>query len=215
MLVFSQENKFEKRSFPMYADYVSEIYNINCKIPENFTDLKFLEILKISEINTLYCPVIQSDDNECILMYDPMPRYGFMMSEIIKGEIGQMLNLNCCNNSITDTINIHHYTTIITGNYARNSFNADSVAFLNIPLRSAYKEKFNYCTDMFISKKEHACMVLKWFFTEIGEKNKEKYIKSLSKDIWYNAGVWTYNEEKRDSTILNFLGTIIRDTNQN
>ncbi len=67
-LAFSQENKYEKRSFPMSADYLSEIYNITCKMPAHFTDLKELAILKIKNGNFLHCPVIQSDNQECMTL---------------------------------------------------------------------------------------------------------------------------------------------------
>lgn len=213
-LVFSQEKRNEKLSFPIYANYVSEIYNINCKIPAKFTDLKHIELLILGKDafkGSIYCPVIQSDDEKCILMYHLTPHYGFLTSDIIKGEIGQMLNLNCCNNSITDTINIEHYATIISGRYVMNTFNADSIVFIDIPLQSAYKNKYIYCTSMLIIKKAHATMILKWFFTEEGKKNKDKYIKSLSKNIWYKDGEWKYDYERSVKPLIDYLGFLKQD----
>lgn len=210
--VFSQENKYEKLSFPMYADFVSKIYNVSCKMPENFIDLKYMEFLKIGkDVYRMgaYCPIMQSDDKECILMYHLIPEYGFLTSNIIKGEIGQMLDLNCCDNSIADTINIKHYATIISGYHARNTFNADSIIFMDIPLKSAYKDKYTSCTSMFIIKKAHATMIMKLFFTEAGKKDQHKYIKNLFKNIWYNDSDWTYDDEKSVISVKKFLDSYI------
>ncbi|MDD2284980.1 MAG: hypothetical protein PHQ11_06240 [Paludibacter sp.] len=211
-LVFSQENKYEKLSFSMYTDYVSKIYNINCKIPENFTDLKYMEFLKIRKDDYrmgVYCPVIQSNDKECILMYDLLLQYNVLVRNLIKSEIRWMQSLNCCDCLNTDTTNIEYYATIISGSYAKNMFNADSVIFMDIPLESAYKDTYTYCTSMFIIKKEHASMILKWFFTEAGNKDKDKYIKGLSKSIWYIDGAWTYDSEKRYAPVRDFLNSEI------
>lgn len=207
-LVLSQEKKDDKLSFPIYANYVSEIYNISCKIPSKFTDLKYIELLNLGKDTykgSIYCPVVQSDDKECILMYQLTPHYGFLTSDIVKGEIGQMLNLNCCNNSITDTINIEYYATIVSGRYVKNTFNADSIIFMDIPLQSAYEKKYIYCTSMLIVKKTNATMILKWFFTEAGRKNKDKYINRLSKNIWYKDGGWKYDNEKSVKSLIEYL----------
>lgn len=39
-LGFSQTITLEPGSFPWYDDILSKTYNINCKLPVNFTDLK-------------------------------------------------------------------------------------------------------------------------------------------------------------------------------
>jgi len=53
-------------------------------------------------------------------------------------------------------------------------------------------------------------MALKWFFTDTGKKDQDKYIKSLSKNIWYNEGSWSL-DEKWPISMINFLGPIIWD----
>ncbi len=216
-LMFSQENSYEKRSFPMYSNSLSKIYNISCRIPDSFTDLKFLELLKIDQNyweQKPYCPVIQSDDKDCILMYFFVPQYSFLTRNLIKGEIKWMQGINCCSCSNNDTIDIENYATVITGNYAKTAFNADSVIFMDIPLETPFKGKYTYCTSMLITKKDHATMVLKWFFTDTGKKNQDKYIKSLSKNIWYNEGSWSLDSKESVISILNFLGPVILDKKQ-
>ena len=208
-LVFSQENSDKKRSFPMYSNYVSKIYNISCRIPDSFTDLNFLELLEIRQNywdKPPYCPVIQSDDKDCILMYSTLLQYGVLTSYLIKNEINWMQGaIYCCSCQNNDTINIEHYATFITGNYAKTAFNADTVIFMDIPLEAPYKGKYTYCTSMLITKKDHAPMALKWFFTDTGKKDQDKYIKSLSKNIWYNEGSWSL-DEKWPTSMMNFLG---------
>jgi len=63
---------------------------------------------------------------------------------------------------------------------------------------------------LLITKKDHATMALKWFFTDTGKKDQDKYIKSLSKNIWYNEGSWSL-DEKWPISMINFLGPIIWD----
>lgn len=207
-LAFSQENRFEKLSFTKYASYVSEIYNINCKMPGNFIDLKSIELIKLGNDvfkGSVYCPIIQSNDKECILMYNLTPHYGYLTLDIVKGEIGQMFQLNTCDNSITDTINADHYVTTVSGKYVKDIFNADSIIFMDIPLQSVYKNKYIYCTSMFIIKKAHATMILKWFFTEAGKIKKDIYINELSKTIWYKESEWKYDYERSIKPLVEYL----------
>ena len=89
------------------------------------------------------------------------------------------------------------YVTIIAGKKPREMFNADSifvydlqnadsVYFLDSSLEKMRKEKYPYCTGVFIHKNDRATMDIKFFFTEEGKKKKNEYIKRLSKHIWYD-----------------------------
>lgn len=49
---------------------------------------------------------------------------------------------------------------------------------------------------MMIVKKERATMILKWFFTENGLKNKDRYIDLLNNCITYKNGEWNYDKKK-------------------
>ena len=89
------------------------------------------------------------------------------------------------------------YVTIIAGKKPREMFNADSiyvydlpnadsVYFLDSSLEKMRKEKYPYCTGVFIHKNDRATMDIKFFFTEDGKKKRNDYIKRLSKHIWYD-----------------------------
>jgi hypothetical protein len=207
--IYSQENKNAILSFSNYAKNTLEIYNITCNMPDNFIDLNRIELLNLgkqaNKHRGLCCPIMESNDNQCVIMYHLVPEYGCLTNNLIIGEICKMFKLNCCDNSITDTINIGHYATIITGYYARTSFNADSVILMDIPLQCPYKDKYLYCISMFITKQAHATMILKWLFTETGKKNKDNYLNSFSKKIWYNEGEWKYDYKKSVKLLPEFL----------
>jgi hypothetical protein len=57
---------------------------------------------------------------------------------------------------------------------------------------------------MAIARKGRPTMYFKWFFTEEGKKNEEKYIKKLNKKVWYNKGEWTYDDETYKEGLTNF-----------
>lgn len=213
-LLFSQEKKIEPGSFLWYADIVSNIYNINCKIPANFTDLKSKHIEIYKDENgwsmSPYFPVIQSNDKECILMYNVLPLYGFWTKNLVIGEIAGMLGLNSCVPSQCDSIQIENYVTITTGKYVHASFNADSIITMDILRHKAYMDKYKYCTSMMIVKKDRATMILKWFFTENGLKRKDKYINSLSNSIEYKNGEWKYDKREIPSAYDKALSQILQ-----
>jgi hypothetical protein len=217
--IFAQVNP---RTFAEYSAYVSEKYNITCKIPKNFIDLKYLEVWKFRQesfgAGFVFNPVIQSDNQECILMYPMIFNYisdsSKYISKIsqsigrsmfknkpsvdygnddlprnnIKGQLRTVLgHLDNHGDIIRDsTFNFDDYVIVNAGKKVRKSFNADSVFIYDIPLKKAYKEKYVYCIGMVVTKKDRPYMQFMWLFTEEGEKKKDKYLKILSKKIWYN-----------------------------
>lgn len=221
--IFAQVNP---RTFTEYSAYVYEQYNITCKIPKNFIDLKYLEVWKFRQesfgAGFVFNPVIQSDNQECILMYPmifnyisesdeyiskisqgigrsmfknkPTVDYGDMLPRnTIKHQLRSVLgHLDKHGDIIRDSIfNVNDYVSVIAGKKVRKSFNADSVFIYDIPLEKAYKEEYVYCTGMVVTKKNRPYMQFMWFFTEEGKKKKDRYIKILSKKVWYND-----NEQK-------------------
>jgi len=214
-LGFSQNNIPESGSFRWYADIVSKTFNINCKLPDNFTDLKskHVEIYKDDndwKASYAYFPVIQSNDKECILLYNLLPSYGFWTRNLVIGEIAGMLGLDSCVPSQCDSIHLENHVTITTGKNIHNAFNADSLITFEIPRHKAYMDKYKYCISMMIVKKDRATMILKWFFTENGQKNKDKYINMLNNSIEYKNGEWKYNKRQIPSEDQKALSQILQ-----
>lgn len=77
--VFAQDNNpYEKRTFPAYSYFVSKAFDITCKMPAQFYDLKYMEPWKVREegrAGMFYCPIIQSKNKDCVLMYCYSPFY--------------------------------------------------------------------------------------------------------------------------------------------
>jgi hypothetical protein len=213
--VLAQNSQPEPGSFSWYADIVSKVYNINCKLPDNFTDLKskHVEIFKDEnnwKMSSPYFPVIQSNDKECVLMYNLLPLYGFWTKNLVIGEIAGMLGLDSCVPSQCDSIQLENHVTITTGKSVHDSFNADSIITFEIPRNKAYMDKYKYCTSMMIVKNDRATMILKWFFTENGQKNKDKYISMLNNSIEYKNGKWNYDKRQIPSEDQKALSQILQ-----
>ena len=119
----------------------------------------------------------------------------------ITGEIKTALDLyyhygSSLNNN-TAKFDFNDYVTIIAGKKPNKMFNADSIFVYDLPnadsvyffdesLEKMRKEKYPYCTGIFICKNGRATMDIKLFFTKKGEKKKSHYIEMLSKSIWYD-----------------------------
>lgn len=94
---------------------------------------------------------------------------------------------------------VYKYADFIFGRQARDKFNADGYSISDIPKVDEFEffslrgqsienlpiNKFSYCTSLFIQKDEKA-LEIKFFFTEKGLENKEKYLKTLDKHIWFD-----------------------------
>lgn len=216
--LFAQENFLYEKTFVGYVGFVSKEYGITCKIPEKFTDLdQYFVIQRIREdreAGSMYGPIFQAKDKECIVEYpfSPWPwispdELGLGISRKDSYPRAQIIfELNAALgfpdylqhrpsndtipriNALRDTSHFvfDDYVTIIAGKKAREMFNADSIFCYNIPLQKPYQKKYTYCTGMVLSKKDRASMYFKYFFTPKGKKKEDKYINLLSKQIWYN-----------------------------
>ena len=148
-----------------------------------------------------------------MIMYNAQPNYvsknekerlgmvncNFHRSQIT-GEIRSALRLyfghaNPLNKDNVET-RFNNYVTIIAGKKPYDMFNADSIFVYDLPnadsvyffdesLEIIRKEKYPYCTGVFICKNGMATMNIKLFFTKKGEKKKNHYIEMLNKSIWY------------------------------
>lgn len=165
-------------------------------------------------VGCIYGPIFLSKKKDCIIMFDAQPNYisnkekerrGIINSNFhrsqITGEIRNNLGLyfghgNPLNKNSVET-RFNDYVTIIAGKKPREMFNADSIFVYDLPnadsvhffdesLERMRKEKYPYCTGMFITKNDRATMDIKLFFTKKGEKKKNQYVEMLYKSIWYD-----------------------------
>lgn len=214
--MFAQVRSPDYRTFPEYADLTFDRFNISCKMPSNFIDMKSSEKWGVrplqSSLGYFYTPVIQSKNKECVVLYPFYPLYmnDFDMrvneavrkvnKEIFKDSTGTkrvVTNESLPRGNIigeittafgipSDSIDLDNYLTVLAGKEARNMFNADSVFLYDILLDKPYKDKYVYCKGMVISKRNRPAFLIKWFFTEKGKKKEKEYIELLNKTIWYD-----------------------------
>lgn len=183
---FAQVDKRQYHMFPQYSDIMLEKFNVTCKIPSKFIDQKSSEPWGVrlgkSNLGFIYSPIIQSKDKECIIFYPIVP-FPVNNETIVRNNI--MAEIATAFDIPRDSIDANNYLTVLAGKEARNIFNADSIFFYDIPLDKPYREKYEYCKGIVISKRNRPALLLKLFFTEKGKKEEGGYIGSLKKTIWY------------------------------
>lgn len=122
-----------------------------------------------------------------------------------KGQlVGEILtSLGLCDsgcgslNNETEKKEFYKYVEVVFGKKAREKYNANAYAIFDLPnadktyffdkdLEKLRKEKYPYCTSLFIQNDNSAVLDFKLYFTEKGFKKKEKYIKMLDKHIWFD-----------------------------
>lgn len=238
--LFAQENLWYQKNLSDYTEYLSKEFGIDCSIPERLTNLdKYYVMWKVREekdkhVGSIYGPIFQSKNKDCMLMYTAQPSYlsdedvelfknramierllnrdtstiepivstnrtiprGQILAEI-KTALGLYYSYAHPLNNNSTRFDFNDYVTIIAGKKAREMFNADSIYIYDIPsadsvyffdksLEKTRKEKYPYCTGVFISKDGRASMDFKLFLTKKGKKQEEKYINMLSKQVWYD-----------------------------
>jgi hypothetical protein len=197
------------------------MFNISYKIPKGFVDLKQKKVLRKSDKfpYIIGCPILQSKDKECILMYSLSPQgtwenhwsskedsiaatechcppinpspYSYM-GRNMKHRHFMFLELKDILK--TDNFKMDTYISVLPSEKSKEWFNADSVFFFNadstyfFDSENIRSDKYIYCTSMFISKYNHGMLYFKWFFTEKGKKNEQKYLEKFAKKIWFNDG---------------------------
>ena len=209
----------QSQSFDGYSIYIMDsIYNMTCKMPKKFTDLHFMESFSKEDPYfhdtvdlILYCPVIQSPDAHCIIMYF-IPFYITPKEQAFYDRFNRAINKKIGNRHLshryqmnahlkgisgTDTFIFSDYVTVWPQTESLAQFNADSVFVFNIPVPAGqpYRNKYTHSMAMFISKYDRPYIWTIWFFTDKGYKNRKKYLSAFNKTIWYKDG-WMPDEEK-------------------
>lgn len=118
--------------------------------------------------------------------------------------VGEILtSLGLCNSGCGSLHNeiekkeFYKYVEVVFGKKASEKYNANAYAIVDLPnahkthfldkdLEKLRKEKYPYCTSLFIQNDNSAVLSFKLYFTEKGFKKKEKYIKMLDKHIWFD-----------------------------
>lgn len=183
-------------------------YNVSVKIRKD----------KDKHIGNCYGLTLISKDKQCMVLYSAFPHQVlqgeseegiapvFPRSQIIaelKTALGEYYHPHHPKNINSAEFNFNKFVTVVSGNRAIQMFNADSIYIYDIPggdsvyffneaLEKKRKNKYPYCSSLFISKKGRVGMDLKFFFTKRGKKNERKYFEELNKQIWYEEGLKQY-----------------------
>lgn len=188
-----------KAPFKAYSRFVSKVFDISWKQPKGFTDLHTREYWqpnndKSSVMNYNY--LFRSEKEDCIILY---PEVDFLHS------ISQRADLPGTKQLITGDLNLkgspeeterkfRQQVTVLSGEDARQFFNADTVYICQPPLTTPYKEKYTHCTAIYAHKQNRPPLYFKCLFTDEGAQDKDAYIRRLRKAVRYGKGNWTYDD---------------------
>lgn len=198
--------------FADYSHYVDKAMGISWKMPRGFVDLKQGNIpwgpgvrKSGGNIGIGYEAVLQSKDGNCLILYPNMDLMLFtvqakendMIRKMLVGEMNAALNLqDKSGNEKSAAFEFGKYVKTLHGDEAWKYFRADTIFIADIPLQGAFREKYVSCIGLYVVKTGCPPMMLKCFFTEAGEKQEEKYLKSLYRSVKYKNDDWVYDDAK-------------------
>jgi len=200
VLIFSIDKPVYAQEDTLFNRYIDTImdrfFSIKGKMPKGFTVLRASDPVNIpfwknrneeDEAKGLYdFHYLQSVDGECLLLYPIMP-YPYLYKESrspyhrITTNLTKALGLSSADSSFV----FDEHVTTVTGKFVRDTFNADSIHFYNIPLEEAFEERYIYCTEMVITKADRASLYFKWYFTEKGKEKEREYLERLKGNLWF------------------------------
>jgi hypothetical protein len=179
----SDTSRCEKWSLEAVNRFMSEMLNISYAMPNGFVDLKHMEIILRTVDKSPYmafCPILQSKDKECILMYSLFPDgaewNSFLSKEEEEDSIAESECPTCCppihpspyrgRNMMhrhrmflelkdilkTDNFEMDHYISILPAEKSKKWFNADSVFFFSADSTYFFEPHLsgNICQDRYI-----------------------------------------------------------------
>jgi len=210
-----QDNPLDK-TFSEYSVSMVKDYDISCKLPKKFVDLKYFELWKFRDYPStgaaLLCsPIIQSVDEECLLLYPALLPLNSEFSKAIMAINDAMFNSGYVSDddlhrghiysqlrtafghideygyyTIPDSIlYFDNHVTVYSGRWVNKYFNADSVLMYSIPMKKPYRQDYIHCTGMIITKVGRPYFQLLWLFSEKGKMNEKRYFRRLRKSIQY------------------------------
>lgn len=215
--VWAQENIPYEKTFEAYSSYIFENDEIKCNLPHELTDLKeYFVVQRViredSNVGSIYGPVFQTADGNCIIQYPALAwplrfvkeekthdfSYKFQIVREIKAALGYPDYINPPRKSTdsiprirpvlqdTASIDFDRYVTTSVGKDVKERFSADTVYIYDIPLQEPFKDKYVYCTGLVIAKKGRASMNFKFFFTSEEKAAERKYLDCLNQQVWYS-----------------------------
>ncbi|MDR1341613.1 MAG: hypothetical protein LBK58_16420 [Prevotellaceae bacterium] len=174
----SDTEQYEKKSLEAVNRLMSEMFNISYTIPDGFVDLKQNGILTKADKSPYmtFCPILQSKDKECILMYSVFPEgvwnnnlskedsiaatecpcppvnpspYSYMGRNMKHRDV---MFLELKDILQTDNFEMDDYISILPEKKSKKWFNADSVFFFNADSTYFFEPLLsgNICQDKYI-----------------------------------------------------------------
>ena len=203
MLAFMQISA-QHVSYKTFQKYALEVYDVVCKKPRGFIDLRTSVNWWPGGTNCgvgfMYDPVFRSKSGDCLIMYPTIGLWSTLrppVREQLAYEINATLGWvgDVGKQSQQVEVDFEKYVTIWVDD-ARQYFNADTVFIAQLPIKNPYKEMYNYCTSVYVYKKDRPVLLFKFFFTEEGKQHEQEYLNKLCKRIWYRKGNWVYDKER-------------------
>lgn len=164
---------------------IGSIYNMRYEMPKRFNDLNTVQawtpVSNDGRYGWIYW-VFESKDKECKVLYRLLPSDDSDINYRIDNGLEAIYG--------TDDALREKYLITLSQKDAQRHFNADSVYLYHVPTAEPKKhdEKFIDCIQMLIFKQSRSVAELVWYFTEKGRTNKKRYMKQISKRIWFNDG---------------------------
>src|SRR5690606_1743162 len=172
-LVWAQENIPYEKTFEGYSNYIFENDGIRCDLPHELIDLKeYFVVQRVigedSNVGSIYGPVFQTPDGNCIIQYPALAwplrfvkeekindfSYKSQIVRELKAALGYPDYITPSRKSTdsiprirpvlqdTASIDFDRYVTTIVGKDVKERFNADTVYIYDIPLQKPFKEKY-------------------------------------------------------------------------
>lgn len=164
MLAFMQISA-QHVSYKTFQKYALEVYDVVCKKPRGFIDLRTSVNWWPGGMNCgvgfMYDPVFRSKSGDCLIMYPTIGLWSTLrppVREQLAYEINATLGWvgDVGKQSQQVEVDFEKYVTIWVDD-ARQYFNADTVFIAQLPIKNPYKEMYNYCTSVYVYKKRSTC----------------------------------------------------------
>lgn len=184
-LMFSISPVLAQSGVSKDMDSIGSIYNMRYKMPKRFNDLNTVQawtpVSNDGRYGWIYW-AFESKDKECKVLYRLLPSDDSDINYRIDNGLEAIYG--------TDDALREKYLITLSQKDAQRHFNADSVFLYDVPTAEPKKhdEKFIDCIQMLIFKQSRSVVELVWYFTEKGRTNKKRYMKQISKRIWFNDG---------------------------
>ncbi len=206
--------------FANYAGYLKESFDINVTLPHGFTDkgrmCEYHPVTASGEtgINTLVGAMLQSADSNCAVLMSDMWWRG---QDLWQGDTGYASEFMKCQVywALKDEfyyvyldqnppIDLSKYVTKVKA----AQFNADTAFVSTLPTTdSVMGQRYTHRTHLVMSKAGRPIVEVNILFTDKGEKDKKKYLKSVFEAIKFgNNSNWQFNNDRDWALRKQYIG---------